>query len=176
MATMTIIISSLARGTADRNIGPAARLDKRPALSLDSGQLEGPDMSFLMVQLLSLAGVLVVIALTWAVGWGRAAKIASLDQAAERFHADFPAAEIKAGAVAADGSAALLDLGDALGLVMVLGDELVTRKLRPRDIAVAPGDNGLTLTLADPTLPRVRLALQADDAAKWMARMNPVLA
>ncbi len=126
-------------------------------------------MSFWWVQGLSAVGVAAVIALTWAVGWNRQAKIVSLADAADRFRADFPAAAIKHGSLDAKGRAALLDLGDGVGLVTVLGDELVTRKLRPGDVAGAADGKGLVLTLEDPTLPRVRLALEADDTAKWLA-------
>jgi hypothetical protein len=131
-------------------------------------------MSFWVAQIISVAGVAAVIALTWAVGWGRAEKLASLDAAAARFRVDFPAAEVKGGALGKDGRAAVLDLGDGFGLVTVLGDEFVTRMLRAEDIAAKSGENELVFTLPDPTLPRVRLALEPDDAAQWLARVTKV--
>jgi hypothetical protein len=130
-------------------------------------------MSFWMVQIISVVGVAAVIGLTWLVGWGRQARIASLEAASARFQADFPAAEVKGGAVGKDGRAALLELGEGFGLVTVLGDELVTRKLGDVTSATQTGE-GLVITLPDPTLPRVRLALEADDSAKWLARLTQV--
>jgi hypothetical protein len=130
-------------------------------------------MSFWMVQIISVVGVAGVIALTWAVGWGKRARIVNLEAASARFHADFPAAEIKGGALGRDGRAALLELGEGFGLVTVLGDELVTRKLRARDIASATaGGQDLLLTLADPTLPPGRLSLGTKEAATWAEKLS----
>jgi hypothetical protein len=130
-------------------------------------------MSFWMVQLISVVGVAAVIALTWAVGWGKRARIASLEAASARFHADFPAAEIKGGVVGKDGRAALLELGEEFGLVTVLGDELVTRKLRANELALKRGEDGLVLELPDPTLARAQLALDDDMLAHWETRLGP---
>jgi hypothetical protein len=131
-------------------------------------------MSFWLVQIISVVGVAAVIALTWAVGWSRRAEIETLDAASARFKADFPAADIKGGAVAKDRRAALLDLGDGLGVVTILGDELVTRKLRANEFALKRGNAGLVLELPDPTLARVHLTLEPDDEAKWLARATKV--
>lgn len=125
-------------------------------------------MSFLVVQIISIGGVLAVIALTWAVGWGRAVKIASLEEAVARFSADFPSAEIKGGAVAKNGGSAILDLGKGVGLVTVLGDEFVTRKLRPVDIKAVKRDGGnLMLEMKDSTLAKACLALENVAAEKY---------
>src|SRR5262249_16449308 len=85
---------------------------------------------FWIIQIVSVVGVLAVIALTWAVGWGRRTKIATLDAAEQRLRADFPGTEVMDGTLGADGQAAILALANGyIGLVVTLGDELVTRKL-----------------------------------------------
>jgi hypothetical protein len=129
-------------------------------------------MSFWMVQIISVVGVAAVIGLTWLVGWGRQARIASLEAASARFQADFPAAEVKGGAVGKDGRAALLELGEGFGLVTVLGDELVTRKLRAHEFALKRGKDCLVLELPDPTLARAQLALDAEMLAHWEDRLS----
>src|SRR5262249_5646048 len=99
-------------------------------------------MSFLVIQLLSGLGVALTIALTWLVGWSRTARLGSVEEAAARFRDDFPALAARGGAVDAHGRAALLELGDSVGLVTVAGDHLVTRRLRKGDVrhAVVEGE------------------------------------
>lgn len=130
-------------------------------------------MSFWLVQIVSVVGVAAVIALTWLVGWGKRARIASTDQAAARFRADFSSADVKAGVVGRDGRAAVLDLGKDIGLVTVLGDELVTRRLRAGEAIAKTGPNGLVLELPDPTLPRVRISLDGDEIEQWARLFAP---
>lgn len=130
-------------------------------------------MSFWLVQIVSVAGVAAVIALTWFVGWGRRTEIESLEKAEARFKADFPAAAVKGGAVAKDRRAALLDLGDGVGLVSVLGDEMVTRKLKAGQFALKRSKDSLVLEFDDPTLPRVRLAMEENSIAATLHGMAP---
>lgn len=129
--------------------------------------LDSDPMSFWLVQIVSVVGVAAVIALTWLVGWGERARIASVEAATARFKADFPAANVKEGVVAKDRRVALLDLGDGLGLVTVLGDELVTRKLDARQFTMKRDGGSLVLELPDPTLARVEIAMADDSAAKF---------
>ncbi len=127
---------------------------------------------FWLIQIVSVAGVAAVIALTWAVGWGKRAAIASVDDAAARLKRDFPSADVKGGVVASDGRTALLDLRDGIGLVTVLGDEFVTRKLRVGDIAAKSDGAGLALTIEDPTLVRARLVLDEEAARHWQTHLQ----
>ncbi|WP_439533269.1 hypothetical protein [Polymorphobacter sp.] len=116
----------------------------------------------------SIFGVVTLVLLARALGFGRNALLESAEEAAHRAGeaiAGFAPAEA---AVAADGRAALVAARDGrLALVSGFGDRFVVRRLEG-SLAVVEGDV-LRVRLAEPGKPTIALAL-GDQAGVWAAR------
>lgn len=119
-----------------------------------------------------VGGVALVVALTHIVGWSEQARLDE-DLARERYGQDHPQAVIRAVRAADDGAVALLELSDGVGLVYVLGDRLVTRRLTRDTLRAVDGlDHGLRLRLADSSRPRLVVRLEDPEVRRaWRGRL-----
>ena len=124
---------------------------------------------------LIVGGVVVALAIIHLLGWSAPAEIADVEAAGTRFRLDHPDACPASGWVAADGRSALLELDEGVGLVVVLGDRTVVRRLGRGSLASVRTDPTHThLRLRDPAFPRARLALPAsDERDAWLRRLSP---
>ena len=120
---------------------------------------------------IGIAGALIF---THLVGWSKPAQIADYQAALARFQLDYPEAEPGHSWVAEDGSAALLELDDDIGMVFVLGDQMVVRRLGPGSLASVRTDPTHThLMLRDPGFPHARLPMPASDERQaWLTRLT----
>ncbi len=108
-------------------------------------------------------------------GWAVPARIADADAAIQRFSLDYPDDKIIDAVVDVEGGGALLLLEcGTLGLVSVLGDRFVVRKLRRgalRSLGVEP--TLLRLSLDDLTFPSATLRLgEGAIRSPWLARLS----
>lgn len=123
----------------------------------------------------AVAATMLLILINWLIGGWRSARVDSDSTARARYAQDFPDDCILDAAIDRNARAALLalDTPRAMGLVVALGDRLVTRRLRERDLRRADRDaTGLTLRLDDFVLPRVRMDLDASTAQSWAKRLS----
>ncbi len=121
------------------------------------------------------SGIACALLFTHLMGWSSAGQIDSSEAALARFQLDYPDAEPTDIWVASDGSSALLAVDGAVGLVTVLGDRTVVRRLGRGTIASVRTDPAHThLKLRDPGFPRLRLSLSDTTAREvWLARLAP---
>jgi hypothetical protein len=119
---------------------------------------------------ISLAGVALMVGLSWALFGLRDAPIADADTVRASLARDVPGFRAGRFALSRDAGAALVeDAADgAVYLAVARGDSLVTRKLA-RGTKLARDGDRLTLDLRDFTLKRA--ALELDDAAWWERRL-----
>jgi len=124
---------------------------------------------------LIVVGIAGAVLFTHLLGWSAPARIADAQAALDRFQLDYPEAEPVRSWVAADGSAALLQLSEDIGLVIVLGDRTVVRRLGPGALASVRTDPTHThLQLRDPGFPRASLPLaDSDEREAWLAELSP---
>lgn len=129
-------------------------------------------MDLMTLAVVVVGGIVGVVGLTIALGWSTPAM---LTEASARAHylAAHPRASLSAVRVDDRGRAALLVDGDAVGVVSVLGDRAVTRRLVPGGVAVAEDGEGLTLRLVDFGAPTLVIALgDTDSRTRWRQRLS----
>lgn len=133
-------------------------------------------MQLLILTAASLAAVGLIAALNGWLARGRVRRLAGADEAAALWRLDFPDDEPIRVETAADGRAALLRLppGRGAGLLFAVGDDWVSRRVRPGGIARAEarGEDELLLALRDYTAPRIRLRLPNTQRAAWQAALT----
>lgn len=122
----------------------------------------------------SLAGVLVLVAVSYALGAWRSVRI-DLGAAAERLAFDEP--DFRAGdwLVGADGkaAAALSEGGAELALVFAVGDSLATRRLKRDKANVSRRGAAVEFRLGEAALGSVRVAAASEAAAEqWLSRFD----
>ncbi len=119
-----------------------------------------------MIWLMSIAGVVIAVGLAAALyGWPQ--PTLSFEEARRAYLADCFTDRVRGVWVDGTRRVALLALADsaALGLVLVMGDKLVTRRLTPALIrTVEEESDGLVLRLNDLVLPRVRFCMNAAES------------
>lgn len=117
-------------------------------------------------------GVSAVLLLTVALGWNKEVAL-DRERALRRFAQDFEGSAAREVLVADDGRSALLDLGENLGLVVVLGDRLVTRMLRGGQRVVEASGDRLRIAFPDLGLPQATVVI-SDGAARadWLQRLR----
>lgn len=129
-----------------------------------------------LIALTSVLAVALLVGLNWLIGGWRPLRIEDRAAAAERYRQDYWDDAVSDAACDDDGRAALLILegAEAIGLVAVLGDKMVTRRLERGMVKAATldGEGRLSLVLADFVLPCVRLTLRSEQAARdWHGRL-----
>ncbi len=128
-----------------------------------------------MIWLVSILGVALAVGLAAAL-YGLPRPALSFEEARRAYLADCFTDHVQGVWVDGTQRIALLSLSDptALGLVLVLGDKSVTRRLTPSLLrAVAETDGDLVLRLDDLVLPRVRFrcaGAEAEDGAEQAIR------
>jgi len=128
----------------------------------------------------SLIGVAMIVGLNLLL-FGRAKPaLGSIQSLGVRIAADIPGFRAGSGIVGNDGAAALVtdDADSTVFLVKAFGDRLVMRKLS-RGVVRGVSANGLMLSLRlkDFTLPKARIALESEAAARdWEARLKRLAA
>lgn len=136
----------------------------------------------------SAIGIAFVVLANRLITGARTAHIEGREAAMARFRLDFPEFECDAALISDDLKTALLTpeqpVGNAIGLVRVMGDKLITRMLVPGTIARArldgEGDHNsgpaLDLRLNDLSLPHVKIGLGEDrdpeEIAVWLKRLE----
>lgn len=132
-----------------------------------------------ILAILVVVGLTVIIAAVHFSGGSRAIAPLTAEQAMQRFsqdHQTFDAAECF---VADDGRTALVFANDKKqgGLVLQMGDKLVTRKLEPSVFsALVASQDGLHLSLRDFTLPGVSISMsQENERSAAAQRLRPLL-
>ena len=136
------------------------------------------------MNLLYLAGSLIGVAMIVGfnlVLFGRAKPaLGNIQDLGTRIAADIPGFRAECGIIGNDGSVALVTDGadSTIFLIKALGDRLVTRRLsRGLLQAVSTDGSTLSLWLKDFTLPRARIALESEAAARdWEARLKKLAA
>jgi hypothetical protein len=121
----------------------------------------------------SLAGVALLVALNIAL-LGRSESMIDCDQLAERLASEWPGFRMGATVRSKDGTGALMEneTDGSVHLVIMRGDSLITRQLKPSSIHLARHDAWLTLKLGDFTLPQATLELpDAMIAETWERRL-----
>ena len=121
-----------------------------------------------------VVGIAGALLFTHLLGWSQPARIADAQAALARFRLDHPEAVCSHSWVAADGSAALLQLDDKIGLVFVIGDRMAVRKLGSGSLASVRTDpTHAHLKLRDPGFPRASLPMPASDERQaWLTRLS----
>jgi len=128
----------------------------------------------------SLIGVAMIVGLNLLL-FGRAKPaLGSIQSLGVRIAADIPGFRAGSGVVGNDGATALVtdDADSTVFLVKAFGDRLVMRKLS-RGVVRGVSANGLMLSLRlkDFTLPKARIALESEAAARdWEARLKRLAA
>lgn len=141
-------------------------------------QKDHTDLQLELLAALVVGGVTLVVALTAAFGWTAGATL-DPSGARARYLEDFPDDRILDLRLGDARRAALLDVGDAVGVVAVLGDRALTRRLTARELRSVTEDTGegagLVLRLRDLGAPRLRVAV-ADPAERqaWRDRLERV--
>ena|SRR3990167_335107 len=122
---------------------------------------------------ISLAGVVILIGLAWALGATRS--IAVTEEAAiDRLAFDEPDFRPGEWLIGADGkSAAAISVdGVEAAVVFAVGDGLGTRRFRQGDVNIEQSGSGLTFKFGEPSLRSLRLlALSESAAAQWVLRL-----
>lgn len=109
------------------------------------------------------------------VGWSSPATLDGAESVRSQLAVDHPDWAVESVVVGTDGQAALVELaGGGLGLVAVLGDRFVSRRLGPGSLTALRADpDTVRLHLADVGFPRARLALPDTPArAPWVQRLS----
>lgn len=124
----------------------------------------------------SLAGIALVVGLNILLLGRAEPRFGSVAAIAEQLAREIPGFRAGACAVAVDGRGVLIEnaANRTILLVRMVGDGVVVRKLS-RDLlsAVARESSGLSLRLADFTLPRAQLTFANESlAAEWEARLK----
>ena len=125
-----------------------------------------------MIWLVSILGVALAVGLAAAL-YGVPRPTLSLAQARRAYLADCFTDRVRGVWVDGAGRVALLTLADpmALGLVLVMGDKMVTRRLVPSLVRGVAEENGdLVLRLDDLVLPRVRFRTDGAEAEEGADR------
>ena len=128
--------------------------------------------------LLAPIGIAFLVLLSMALGASKLAKLASPDEAKERFAQDFPGCHVRSVILSSDSESALLELGeDSIGLVFAVGKNFATRLWKqgadwgfqrdPVRILFAPYD--------DSTKPIVFVFDSEREADLWETRLTPIL-
>jgi len=131
----------------------------------------------LIVIAASLVAILALFGLNFWLTGLNPPRIESLDAAADRLRADFIGFDPGAADLSVDGRAALVEdrSSGAVGIVVAMGDDLVTRRVSPAGIRRVDvnGSGNLSLLLSDFTLPRVCLMLESEEkASAWLRRLS----
>lgn len=131
-----------------------------------------------ILALLVVFGLAAIIAAVHFSGGSRNIPPMTAEQACERFMQDHQTFDLADCHVADDGRTALIfakDRGQG-GLVLQMGDRLVTRRLGPELLtSVTEIDNGLHLALQDFTLPRATIFLATQANRQALAqRLEPL--
>ncbi|GAB4565069.1 MAG: hypothetical protein Tsb0020_15710 [Haliangiales bacterium] len=135
-----------------------------------------------MLVLASLAGVLILVAISWLAGGMQDAALHTAEDAQAQARVDHPNFAAERVLLGRDRRAALVadERGAALMAITTLGDRFVTRRLRPGSLqGAAVTDDGragraLVLTTSDLTCRTISIALDpagdaADDLDFWLA-------
>lgn len=123
-------------------------------------------------------GVLAAIALTWAFGGLKDARLASAEEAAARLAELEPGFESDEVTLAEGGAGAMVrgrrDQREAIAALFPFGDRMVSRVLSPTSVvAIDAADDGvLRLRLRDYTSPRIALLLPPGEAVRWRRRIE----
>lgn len=133
-------------------------------------------MENLLFLLASVLAVALLVGLNWLIGGWRALRLEDEAAAVSRYRQDYWDDAVSGTARDENGRAALMTLegADAIGLVALLGDKMVTRRLDRGMVKAATldGEGRLVLMLADFVLPRVTLTLRSEQAARdWHGRL-----
>lgn len=125
-----------------------------------------------ILAILVVVGLTVIIAAVHFSGGSREIAPLTADQATLRFKQDHQTFDLAECIVADDGRTAVVFSSDRKqgGLVLQMGDKLVTRKLdAPVFYGLAATQNGLQLSLRDFTLPKVSIALIKEEERSALA-------
>ena len=125
-----------------------------------------------ILAILVVVGLAVIIAAVHFSGGSRAIAPMTAEQAKQRFMQDHQTFDLVDCHVADDGRTALVFSSDPRqgGVVLQMGDKLVTRRLDPALIAsLVPSQKGLQLSLRDFTLPKVSIALSQENDRSVLA-------
>lgn len=109
------------------------------------------------------------------IGWSTPETLETAQKARDRFALDYPEDTVTDVILANDSHTALLALADgSVGLVAVLGDRFVVRRLGPQGLTALRIDpQNLQLQLPDIGYPRAVIALpDTPERAPWVARLS----
>ncbi len=123
---------------------------------------------------LSLAGVGLLVAVSWMLGAWRSVEVTA-DEAAGRLAFDEPDLAVKEWLIGADGksAAALSADGAEIALVFALGDSLATRRLKRPEARVEQRGAALLFVLGEMSRRAVTLAAPDEPTARrWLSRLT----
>ena len=104
-------------------------------------------MTLQLLVFIVVTGILLVVAAVHFTGGGETARIESEQRAVSRFNADFPEDKIINVWRAEDGATAILAFNGGAGIIRVIGDKLITRRIPDHSVAVSRKGRELALSL-----------------------------